>query len=52
MTLHENNQVNIFCRYAFINLAMFGFMKFYTEIYQENDNKVKFYRYIYTQIFH
>jgi hypothetical protein len=40
--------VDIFC----INLAMFGFMNFYTEIDQEDDNKVKLSRYIYAQGFH
>jgi hypothetical protein len=29
--------VNVFV----VNLAMFGFMNFYIEIHQKNDNKVK-----------
>jgi hypothetical protein len=34
------------------NLAMFGFMKFYTEIYKGNGNKVKISRQIGAQGFH
>jgi hypothetical protein len=38
---HAINQIKILCRYSCINSVMFRLMNFYTEIYQENDNKVK-----------
>jgi hypothetical protein len=48
---HANIQHNIMHRYSCMNLARFGFLDFYIEKYYENDNMVKYSRYICSQVF-